>query len=700
MNETIGDVMATVGATLAGDELKDRPRALLLLRLCQLSLLFSPEKTEHYWSLLVPLQAKVPSGCHTDFEQVRSTMGPVSKSASKGFAAEVIADMEAARNMAASDMDGAKRRLHDCEWRLEKRRWPFGKALARIALVEAWATIDRQHTLELLGTIPAWRREGFIQRMHQAQPLLAEEWSIVAREAGLERAARIALKILEGAQPQLTLPKEIILKIGEEIRDSMRLITTAQDEAKLGAELARYAKLMMLLVGGEQADLIPTLVEDMYVFLTETPSLARIWPNRFTMVASILEVGVSLNALSDKTLEGLLDNTPSYLIDFVRAHYTALTASSADAEKAYSVLLANTQQSRDGEAWFLVSLVKRGLGTEAMGIAEKSDCAEDLLPRLRRAWLCTHPESARSTISSTDMAGDPIGEFLAQGIAQDRVAYLREATDGGARSVPGEMWAGTGVETESEGLRGFWRSLTSSTKSLGQVASEYLAREYLARNPLYSSYRGYTSGDEQFSEYLRIHGYGEYRYSDIDRALLETLVVWGDEDAAEARSVLRSMWDAIQPDDEILKVDWLRNAIFTRCRTVLAADPEVLLQDYLGWFKMRLVDSGLYWQSGKTQYTLRFPNTAPLQFCVASAVAVSGLSPSRRDQILLSGLDAFPGDSSTVEAVAQAYSADKKVLDLTLPVELKSNLAEAWQFGVVRNSIPHIFKAMVAQASG
>jgi hypothetical protein len=695
MNETTGDVMATVDTILTGHELNDRPRALLLLSLCQLSLLFSPDKMEHYWSQLVPLQARVPQGCRTDLEEIRSIMESTSKSGAKGFAAEVIADIETARNLAASDIEDATRLLHDCESRLQKRRWPLGKAPARMALVEAWATIDRRYAFELIGTIPARVREGFVRRMNRTQPLLAEDWNIVVHKAGMEQAAQIALKILEDEKPQLLLPREILLKIGEEIRNSMQLVTTSKDEAKLGDGLARYAKLMMLLVGGEQADLIPTLVEDMYVFLAGTPSLEQIWPNRFAMLASVLEVGISLNALPDEALERFLKKAPSYLVDFVRAHYAALTASSAEVEDVYTTLQAKTQQSRDAEAWFLVSLVQRGLGSEAMELAEKSDRAGDLLPRLRRVWLCTHPESAGSTISAADMAGDPIGEFLAQGAVHDRVTYLKEATDGGTRSVPGEMWAGAGTEAQPEGLRGFWKSLTSSAKSLDQIVSEYLAR-----NPLYSSYRRDTNRSEQFAEYLRIYGYGEYRYSDIDKVLLETLLVWGDEDVAEVRSVLRSMWNAIQPDDQILKVDWLRNAILMRCRNVLAADPEVLLQDYLGWFKRELVDKGRYWQSGKTQYTLRFPNTAPLQFCVVSAVAVGSLSPSRRDQILLSGLGEFPRDPSTVEAAAQIYNGDKKMLDLAPPLRLQSNLIEAWQLGVVKNAIPHIFQAMVAQISG
>lgn len=695
MNDTTKDVMGTVDSVLAGQELKHQPRALLLLRLCQLSLLFSPDKTEHYWSQLVPLQTKIPKEFQANLEDIRSVTESTSKSGAKGFAAEVIADIEAAKQVAASDVEEAKQRLRDCESRLKKRRWPLGKTPAQIALVETWAGIDRQYAFQLIGTIPANVREGFVRRMNRAKSLLADEWKIVADNAGMEQATQIALKILEDDNPQLLLPKEIVLKAEEKIRNSIQSITTPQREPELGKALGQYAKLVMLQVGGDQADLIQTLLEKMYGFLAKTPSLDQIWPNRFTMLASVLEIGVSSNALTDETLARFLSKTPSHLVSFVRAHYAAMTASSNDVKGTYTALLTNTRQDRDAEAWFLVTLVKRGLGREMMELGEKSDRASDLLPRLRRAWLCTHPESAAAVNSSANMAGDPIGEFLAQGAVQHRVTYLRRVTDGGTRSVPGAMWAGVGTEEEPEGLRGSWKRLTSSRKSLDEIVNEYVAH-----NPLYSSYRRDTSKNEQFTQYLRIHGYGEYKYGDLDNALLETLVAWGDQDATQVRSVLRAMWNAIQPDDQILMVDWLRNAILTRCRNVFAADPEVLIQDYLGWFKKELVDKGRTWKFGNTQYTLKFPNTAPLSFCVTSAAAVSGLSPSRRDRILLTGLDKFPGDPPTVEAAAQVYNSDKELLDLAPPLRLKSNLIEAWQLGVVKNAIPHIAQAMVAQASG
>jgi hypothetical protein len=694
MSETTKDVLATVDSVLAGKELKGQPRAFLLLRLGQLSLLFFPDKTEHYWTQLVPLQSKIPKELQTNLEDLRSIMESTSRSGAKGFAAEVIADVDAAKKLAASDIEEAKRRLQDCESRLEKRRWPFGKAQAQIALVEAWADVDRQHALQLLGTIPANVRESLVRRMNRANPLLAEEWKIVAAKASMGQAVQIAIKILDDDQP-LHLPREVLLQVGAQIRNSMQAVTTPQGEAELTSSYARYAKLIRSQTSDGQADLVQTLLEELYAWLVKTNSLDQIWTMRFILLGGVLSLGVSLQALIGETLGRWLTKTPAHLSPFVRAHYAALTTPPDAVEDAYKALLSQTGQNRDAEAWFLVTLVERGLSAEALALAERSSQAGELLPRLRRAWLCTHPESAGSAISAQDMAGDPIGEFLAQGAVQDRVAYLRKATDGGKRSVPGAMWAGKGTEEQAEGLRGFWKSLTSSRKTLDQIVMEYLAL-----NPLYSSYRRDTKKETQFGEYLRISGYGEYKYADVDQALLETLVAWGDEDAGQVKSVLRAMWSAIQPDDQMLMVDWLRNAILTRCRNVIAADPEVLTQDFLGWFKRELVDKGRSWKIGNTQVTLKYPDTMLLQFCVASAMTVSKFSPDRRDQILLSGLSKFKGDAAGVEAAAQLYNTDKEMLDLTPPLQLKPDLVEAWQLGIVKNAIPLILRTMVAQASG
>ena len=74
--------------------------------------------------------------------------------------------------------------------------------------------------------------------------------------------------------------------------------------------------------------------------------------------------------------------------------------------------------------------------------------------------------------------------------------------------------------------------------------------------------------------------------------------------------LLKKMWQAIRPETDLLKLDFLRNALFSRCTTLFAAAPDVLVQEFLLWLKVTLIDSSLTWQYGNTQYTVRYPRTA------------------------------------------------------------------------------------------
>jgi hypothetical protein len=329
-----------------------------------------------------------------------------------------------------------------------------------------------------------------------------------------------------------------------------------------------------------------------------------------------------------------------------------------------------------------------------MVLAEKSPNAQALIPRLRRSWICSHPESIGKVISPADMAGDPIGEFLAQGSAEKRAAYLKSITREGAISIPGAMWAGAGTEDQAEGVRGFWSLLTASKKT-----SDQIVQEYVQLNALYSSYRRDTRKEDQFSETLRINGFGNYRYQDLDNAMLAALVVWGDKDPQKVKTVLQAMWNAIRPDDPILMVDWLRNAIMTRCVNIFSADLNVLNQDYLAWLKKELVDKGRQWQFGKTTITLRYPNTALLQFSVIAASTISGVSPQRRDQILLYGLEKYEANPALVESAAQLYNSGKELLDLKPPLALKPDLLSAWQDGIIKNALLPIIEALILSAA-
>jgi hypothetical protein len=592
-------------------------------------------------------------------------------------------------------VEEAKQRLQDCETRLKKRVMPFGKGPVWKGLVEAWIPIDRPNAVGLLRNVSGSLQENFITQMNKTNPLSAEEWTSLVNSVGAPKVEQVALKLLDDEGQSLRLPKQICERVALQLRNSILQLGGQGDEIGAAKKLRSYGRLLAMHANTDLAGLVPGLVEEVCTSIAKAPSLDQIWMLRFNLMAAAVAVGVQLKStgvdvMTPALVERVVSRIPAHLVNFAWAQWAGLTAA-GQVDSAYAALIERTRQDQNAEAWFLVTLVGQGLGTEAMALAKRSPRAEALLPRLRRAWLCSHPETARDVISPGDMAGDPIGEFLAQGTAAQRAAYLKLVTQNGARPVPGAMWAGVGTEAEPEGLRGLWQKLTTGRKSL-----EDGIKEYLARNSLYSSYGRDTKKEDQFSEMLRVNGYGDYHYQSIDGALLAALVAWGDQEPQQVRSELRAMWNAIQPNDQILMVDRLRNAIMARCVQVFAADAEVLCQDFLAWLKRELVEKGRQWQSGNQVMNLKYPGTLPLQFCVAAAATVGGLSPARRDQILLTGLERFEANPGLVDSAAQLYNSDKEPLTLQPPLKLKPNLLMGWQTGIVKNALLAIMQAMAA----
>jgi hypothetical protein len=160
------------------------------------------------------------------------------------------------------------------------------------------------------------------------------------------------------------------------------------------------------------------------------------------------------------------------------------------------------------------------------------------------------------------------------------------------------------------------------------------------------------------------------------------------------------MWNAIRPDDNILMVDWLRNAILTRCFNVFSADANMLTQDYLGWLRTELVNKGRQWQIGKQLITLKYPGTSLLQFCVIGAGNISAISPQRKDVLLIIGLQSFESTPALVEAASQLYNSGKEVLNLKSPVVLKPNQVASWQIGIIKNALLPILQAMILKEAG
>jgi len=685
MDKQVTEPKARVDAALASNVLRPKARALLLLRLCQIYSLVSPgEKANEYWKQLLPLQGQIPQDLHSLWDELRQVFEQ-RPAPSGGFAGERLTEISTVLGESGVSESEIRTRLKACEELVRKRFWPFGKVAVWEALVKAWTDIDRAYALDLSGKIHAPVRKTLVRRMNQQRLLSPNEWNVLAKATSQQEVIEIVLTILEDPQPRLDLPESLFPCVVAAIRAKLAWMEDTGNRLK--EVLDEIDKLVSLAATRDRLQHVLDSLKSTARELATTTSLQRQWAERFNATARVIAIGVSSGTVADTNSAELTDCLPRHMVDFARAHCAALLAEDDTARQKLSDLLKVAQQKAEAEAWFLVTLARRGLGELAYSMARDSSRSGEVVPRVRRAWLCNYTPAASVAISASELEGDPAAEILFRAPGPERVAYLRKLTDSGRRRLPGAVWAS---EKPTEEKKGFWASLMSSGKTVDEITDEYLKC-----NPLYCSYRVDTPETQQFAEYLRFSGYGEYAHELIDQILLNAFVLWADDKPEEVKGLLHRMWQAIRPEEEVLKLDFLRNAIFTRCTTVFAAVPDSLVSDFLSWLKAELIDKVLGWQIGNTQFSLHYPESVLASMCIRGALAVHEISSVRRDRLIEVALTRYPSEPDTAELAAQLYNTDKEPLDLKLPWKTKSDVQEGWQVGIVKNAIPAIVLALV-----
>lgn len=154
------DLMARVDGLLASGALKPAPRALLLLKLCQVAGVLLPQKAELYWQQLKDQTGSLPGEFKSDLEAVRQ-MFEVEAASTDKFVVGTLAEINAALSQRVEAVNRAQGQLQACEQGVRKRLWPFGKSSVWEALVLAWAQVDREQSLRLSGELSASRRTSF-----------------------------------------------------------------------------------------------------------------------------------------------------------------------------------------------------------------------------------------------------------------------------------------------------------------------------------------------------------------------------------------------------------------------------------------------------------------------------------------------------------------------------------------------------------
>lgn len=680
MQESSQSIIDRANSLIQNKDLQPKAKALLLLKLTQLHALFSSENAIDYWQQLVPMRGNITGEDKIQLDELGLNFEE-GKTPTKGFAGEKIAEIK--NIMARPNVSEFELRafLDQCETEVSKKLWPGGKQAIWEQLVLAWKTIDRKKALMLTAKLSGGLRQTVVRRMNQEATLTLEEWRSFIDTNNQNEAVKIILAILDDPQAKLTIPNNLVVPVIRAITANLHSIN------QLGDVLGKIDRFVPMVASTETWTDLYQALKDTAIFFGNSPAFGNQWAERFNATFRIMVCGVMSGVITRENIHLLEKGFPNHILDFAKASCFSYLCDESNAREVMAELIASVTQKDEAKAWFLVVLTDRHLGHLAYQLAKESPQQPDLLPRIRRGWLINDPTSASAHVDLADLEREPIGQILYRATIQERVTYLQSLTDHGSRSLPGGLWA---AEKQKEEDKGFWASLWSGSKTLEEVVNEYLVR-----NPLYNSYKGNTPPAQQFTEKLRFSGYGEYSAQQLDPILLETLVAWGDVSPDEVRLLLKKMWQAIEPDENLLRIDFLRNAIFSRCTTVLAGDPVVLSGEFVPWLKRKLVDNALVWQSGKTQFTVRYPPTALASMCIQGALAVQHLSPARRDQLVETAVTRYQVEEGLAQVAAQLYNTGKQPLDLNLPWKPVSKILDGWQVGIVRNAIPTLVQAFV-----
>ena len=665
---------------LQSDQLRPKARALLLLKLYQVHTLLSSEKAEDYWKQLESLQQHLGNEDKAVLAELRSSVEE-EEDPTKGFAGEKIAEIKAKLAEPGLTEEALRAFLEAKAKEVEKRFWPGGKQAVWQYLVQTWKTFDRGQALALTAKLSRPKRLAQVRQMNQESPLTVEEWRRFAGENSEKEAVRVIAAILEDPKVQLKIPDEFIVPV------TASLSAQVFDASKLASTLEQIDKFLGMVANKDTAPKVFEAIKDAATTVANSTGLAQQWPEKFNGVLHLAILGVKLNVITPESIKDFAQALPKYMVDYGFSTCYGLISDAGNLEANLAEVLKSVSKTKEAEAWFLVIATQRGNGEQAYRLAQESPRKEQLVPRICRAWLSNYPMDAAKHIKPEDIKDDFVAQTIFRTDKKERVAFLREMTQQGSQCLPGGMWVSKAQEEEK---KGFWGSLFSS----GMTFDE-LIQEYLKRNPLYVSYQRNTPEDQYFTEYLRFNGNGEYNYKNIDPITLESLILWAEEHPEEVKQELGLMWRAIEPEDDIIKLDFLRNAIFQRCTTVFAADPDFLNTGFISWLKKKLVDGSLVWQWGKTQYTVRYPQTALATMCLQGAIATQKISPAHRDKLVEIALTAHPSNDGLGELGAQLYNSGKTPLDIELPWMTKTEVIDGWQMGIVKNAVPAIFQEVI-----
>jgi hypothetical protein len=639
------------------------PRALLLLRVCQFAQAFRPGILDYYWIPLLEVCNSLDGDYHEAFKVLNASVEPSKAEIYKGFTRKIIDTVNTAFDTKGFPKDDANAILLGCEERLCKRWWPFDKKAAWIALVQALAKVDRRKAQRLLKKVPHEVKKSTISQMNRISPLTIEEWDLVYTYS--RGITTVIKEMLDEEKLVLHLSPKLAENIGKQLLKEVHKIEYSPKlkditESRRIKAYQRYTILVNALVD-EAPDTAEKLMESFFTAFVETQCFKKEWPERLTALRKIINYWVAFSPLKEKVKDFFVNHNIGFLHDFALSYWQGIIVTSQEeAEEAIDLLNQECGDLVSSEIWFLVTLINNGRGQVALNLAQSSPRSRDLLPRIRRAWLCIEPGKASSLFSTSDLQDDIIGQFLLLKSDQERVDFLRQKTENGQKSLPTQMW--------------------EKDRSLMTL------------------YNKDEPDHNHFKEYVRMHGYSNYDYRELDPYLLITLISWYDKYPGEVESLFSRMWDVIRPDDVLLTWDAKRNSIFERCYTLFSISPQSLDKLFVKWVKGKMVDKSIIQYSGNMTSSFSLKPFVLFLYCLLGAEKVTNISPVRRDDIIKHAIRTYKTEGYLMESAAKLFASDKELSALKPPVDLlQPHYLQNWQIGVIEASTKEILAMVIGE---
>lgn len=635
-------------------------RALLALGLAELEESAADPKASVHWSWARRLREFLPDDGReaVDLHFDRSKPGTV------GW---VVDQAEKAARLSRTDPAKAHGLLARAEEVARKARPRAYRHRGWKALARAWAVVDRSRALRILAGLPAPRPADIVADINQVEPLAPEDWEALADD-------HVADLLDAAAQ-----------RDGAKLRPSHRLLSSAAREILadlLSPRITALVGIAEAVSAGEPGRVRAVLGPRVRALVDDAPP-------RFLALGFYVALWVFCKAyVSDPQAD---DTDLAYLrralgqpdADFALAVWKGQRV--GDVQQGIEALRAVNEQADDSlsaQRILCTVVLHNGLPQVALEMARHCKQPEDAVARIRRGWLQLFPRSARKHLTAEDFPGDELGQFLIAPNHEARAEMLLAKTKAGHVLWPPRAWQAPShaiLDTMLVHPDGpfLYHALYWSSAELALRSAE-LAHEQ-DTSCLVRAVRSFC------------HTYYDYRF--VDQNLLGAAVAMARRDPTAATRLLMQAWGAWRPttEEDIFDPVCLQ-LLIERSQHVLAAIPDVLIQDFLGWLDSTL-SPGIERYVDARVMKLSIDQDSLLRIAMGAAAAVTPHCQGAADTIIRWALTAYANENTPrplIEKAGGLYAArrglralaDEAISDLVPPA-----LVCDWEQGVVRRGL-------------